>query len=174
MPRKSSAIPGPSRLSQILKHLTIPPPPSLPSLQSLRLTYAVKNNHFGARHFAKEELPRIQYANPSLRISVDKKPIQSLKTEGAKLILGFHNKPEQTIDISSKESSTILEAILTSGAADHFTPTPQTVSSTLKTTLGGKKDRREIGTSGEEGRAVLTPKMKARRAWARSRELAAL
>jgi small subunit ribosomal protein S25 len=47
MPRKP--LPGPSRLSQILKRLQQEPIPSLPALSSLRLTYAIRNDHFGAR-----------------------------------------------------------------------------------------------------------------------------
>lgn len=47
MPRKP--LPGPSRLSQILKHLQQEPIPTLPALSSLRLTYALRNDHFGAR-----------------------------------------------------------------------------------------------------------------------------
>jgi len=41
---------GPSRLSQILQKLKADPKPVLtPSLRSLKLTYAPRNNHFGAR-----------------------------------------------------------------------------------------------------------------------------
>ena len=52
--RVSTAMPkppiGPSRLSQILKSLKAEPRPVLtPSLKSLKLTYAVRNDHFGAR-----------------------------------------------------------------------------------------------------------------------------
>ena len=94
---------GPSRLSQILQRLKADPKPVLaPSLRSLKLTYAIRNDHFGARcvcrssndlaafslyansnalyhvsvgnyrHFVKDELPRIQYANPTVAIEVNK------------------------------------------------------------------------------------------------------
>jgi len=94
---------GPSRLSQILKKLKADPKPVLtPSLKSLKLTYAIRNEHFGARyvrhfpniapnlhaypnalrgvlvennrHFVKDELPRIQYANPTIAIEVNRIP----------------------------------------------------------------------------------------------------
>jgi small subunit ribosomal protein S25 len=50
MPRKSNAIPGPSRLSQILSNFTTNPRLELVNLRRLGLTLAVKNNHFGARY----------------------------------------------------------------------------------------------------------------------------
>ena len=109
---------GPSRLSQVLQKLKADPKPALsPSLRSLKVTYAKRNNHFGARyvrrsfnyftifkpcsdvlyvtsvgncrHFVKEELPRIQYANPTLAIEVSKVLMSREDTWQSSLIMEF-------------------------------------------------------------------------------------
>ena len=81
---------GPSKLSQALAQLNAQPKLTLNAIRSLRLSYAFRNDHFGARygvanmervrndqcsfyrHFAKDFLPRIRYANPMLDIRVEK------------------------------------------------------------------------------------------------------
>ena len=81
---------GPSKLSQALAQLNTQPKLTLNATRSLRLSYAFRNDHFGARygvanlerilngqrsfyrHFAKDYLPRIRYANPALNIQVEK------------------------------------------------------------------------------------------------------
>lgn len=111
---------GPSRLSQILKKLKANPKPVLtPSLKSLKLTYAIRNEHFGARcvrhfpenlitsslrsysgilrggsvgndrHFVKDELPRIQYANPTIAIEVNRIPKAKEDTWQSSLSMEF-------------------------------------------------------------------------------------
>jgi small subunit ribosomal protein S25 len=91
MPRKLKTLAGPTKLSRVLGFLTRDPKPTLNAVQSLRLTYAARNNHWGARcaallclraevvvdvhisrHFVKQDLPRIQYANPNVNITVNK------------------------------------------------------------------------------------------------------
>lgn len=49
MPRKPKFIPGPSRLSIILKELNKEPKLSLTGLREISLTLAARNDHFGAR-----------------------------------------------------------------------------------------------------------------------------
>jgi hypothetical protein len=49
MPRKVKALPGPSRLSGILSSLRQEPRPALSAVKRLTLSYAAKNDHFGAR-----------------------------------------------------------------------------------------------------------------------------
>ena len=44
---------------------------------------------FSYRHFIKEDLPRIQYANPDLTISVDKLPRSAGDTWRAQMLLEF-------------------------------------------------------------------------------------
>ena len=111
---------GPSRLSQILQKLKVDPKPVLaPSLRSLKLTYAKRNDHFGARyvrrsssglvafdlyghsdelydisvgnyrHFVRDELPRIQYANPTIAIEVNTVPKIEADTWQSSLYMEF-------------------------------------------------------------------------------------
>ena len=49
MARKPKFIPGPSRLSGILANLNKEPRPFLHNLKGLKLKYAFRNDHFGAR-----------------------------------------------------------------------------------------------------------------------------
>ncbi|KAH9021248.1 hypothetical protein EDB85DRAFT_1871991 [Lactarius pseudohatsudake] len=70
----SKPLPGPSRLSKILQNLNRAPRPTLTGVKSITLTLAQRNDQFGARHFLKEEMPRIQYANPKIDIQVNKLP----------------------------------------------------------------------------------------------------
>jgi hypothetical protein len=115
---------GPSRLSQMLQKLKSHPKPVLtPSLKSLKLTYAPRNDHFGARcvchfpnslvvavlcaycnvlydasvanyrHFVKEELPRIRYANPTIAIEVSKVPKTEADTWQSSLWMEFGGSP---------------------------------------------------------------------------------
>ncbi|KAF8525112.1 hypothetical protein BU17DRAFT_11842, partial [Hysterangium stoloniferum] len=109
MPRKPV---GPSRLSQILQRLQQEPKPLLPSIKSLKLTYAYRNDHFGARHFVKNDLPRIAYVNPSLDISVNKvlkKPEDILTPE---MEISFRNGSQQKIDMENKWSTAIFKELL--------------------------------------------------------------
>ena len=49
MPRKVKFVPTPSRLSQILEHLRKEPRPQLQKVKALKITYAYRNDHWGAR-----------------------------------------------------------------------------------------------------------------------------
>ena len=125
---------GPSRLSQILQKLKAEPKPVLaPSLRSLKLTYAKRNDHFGARcvrrsssgdrvafgmyghsdalydisvgnyrHFVKEELPRIQYVNPTIAIEVNKVPKIEADTWQSGLYMEFGGFPLDSILITRR------------------------------------------------------------------------
>jgi len=73
-----AALPKPSSLSKTLSQLTRSPQVKLPSLphngvKRLKLTLATRNAHFGARHFLKDELPRLAFSNPNLDIAVERK-----------------------------------------------------------------------------------------------------
>jgi len=100
------------KLAKTLEWLTKEPKPILEKVTSLELTYAYRNDHFGARHFAKEELPRIAYNNPSIRIHVDRrlmKPEEAWKPI-MKVSLGDENTKE--LDMEKKSSFHILEELL--------------------------------------------------------------
>jgi len=103
---------GPSRLSKILAGLTTRPRLELRSLQSLKLTLAAKNDHFGARHFVREQLPRIRYANPDLNIQVSKltkHPSDQLKPQ---MMLTFSDGGVRTLDLQDKWSTTIVKELM--------------------------------------------------------------
>ncbi|KAI0324454.1 hypothetical protein GY45DRAFT_1331544 [Cubamyces sp. BRFM 1775] len=112
MPRKPKTIPGPSRLSVILARLTQEPRPHLPNLKSLRLTYAYRNDHFGARHFVKEELPRIRYANPTIDIQVDKKLKTKEETWKPEMVVELKNGATHKLDLDGKWSTTIFSELM--------------------------------------------------------------
>lgn len=49
MARKAKVILGPSHLSKVLESLTKAPRPDMAKLKLLKMTYAARNDHFGAR-----------------------------------------------------------------------------------------------------------------------------
>ncbi|KAF7437365.1 hypothetical protein PC9H_004204 [Pleurotus ostreatus] len=121
MARKPKTIPGPSRLSKILANLNASPRLELSNLQSIKLTLASKNDHFGARHFLKEELPRIRWANPTLDIEVEKVPKTIKEAWKPELELRFTNGQAQTLDLHGKWSTTIVRELMdTAGARSWF------------------------------------------------------
>ncbi|KAF9489210.1 hypothetical protein BDN71DRAFT_1593605 [Pleurotus eryngii] len=121
MARKPKTIPGPSRLSKILANLNASPRLELSNLQSIKLTLASKNDHFGARHFLKEELPRIRWANPTLDIEVEKVPKSVKEAWKPELELRFTNGQAQTLDLQDKWSTTIVRELMdTAGARSWF------------------------------------------------------
>ncbi|KAI0935604.1 hypothetical protein AcV5_003984 [Taiwanofungus camphoratus] len=112
MPRKPKTIPGPSRLSKILANLTKEPRPRLPSIKSLKLTLALRNDHFGARHFVKEDLPRIRYANPAIDIQVNRLPKSREDTWQPEMVMEFEDGATRTLNLNQKLSSTIFQELM--------------------------------------------------------------
>ncbi|KAF9073980.1 hypothetical protein BDP27DRAFT_1390739 [Rhodocollybia butyracea] len=103
---------GPSHLSKVLSHIKSEPKLSLFGVRSIKLSYAFRNDHFGARHFVKEELPRIKYANPHLKIELDR----PLKTKDdhwkPEMELQLDNGSRKIISMQDKWSTTILQELL--------------------------------------------------------------
>ncbi|KAJ8462536.1 hypothetical protein ONZ45_g17897 [Pleurotus djamor] len=121
MARKPKTLPGPSHLSKILANLNASPRLELSNVQSLKLTLASKNDHFGARHFLKEELPRIRWSNPSLNIEVEKVPKSIKEAWKPELQLRFTNGTDKTLDLQGKGSTTIVRELMdTAGAKSWF------------------------------------------------------
>ncbi|TFY70153.1 hypothetical protein EVG20_g2858 [Dentipellis fragilis] len=112
MPRRTKAILGPSRLSQILLSLNRDPKPVLHGVKALRLTLAARNDHFGARHFVKEDLPRIQYANQGIEVLVNKRPKSPTETWNPELVLEYRNGSAKTFDLSQKWSTSIFQEVM--------------------------------------------------------------
>ncbi|KAJ7903731.1 hypothetical protein B0H14DRAFT_2666141 [Mycena olivaceomarginata] len=108
---------GPSDLSRLVAHLRAAPKLALPSITSLRLTLAARNDHFGARHFLKEQLPRIRFANPDLDIQVrkmNKRPEDEWRPE---LQVSFRDGETQTLNLYGKLSSAIVRELMDSVAS---------------------------------------------------------
>jgi len=121
MPRKSKALPGPSRLSGILADLKQNPRLELnASVQSLKLKFAARNDHFGARHFVKEQLPRVRYANPKLNIEVAKVPKSKTEMWQPELTLTFDNSTK-IVPLGSKWSTTIIKDLMDLAGAPSWT-----------------------------------------------------
>ncbi|KAF7312197.1 L51-S25-CI-B8 domain-containing protein [Mycena indigotica] len=115
MPRK--ALTGPSSLSQLVSHLRAPPRLGLPQITSLTLTLAARNDHFGARHFLKEQLPRIRFANPDLPVHVrkfNKHPAHDWRPE---IQLSFKDGTTQSLSLHGKWSTTIVRQLMDLGAS---------------------------------------------------------
>ncbi|KAH8111428.1 hypothetical protein DFH11DRAFT_1613050, partial [Phellopilus nigrolimitatus] len=86
----------------------------------LNLTLAARNDHFGARHFIKEELPRIRYANPELNVKVNKVPRSVGDKWKAEMLLEFKNGSKKTVDVSEKWSTAIFEELMDSAGGDRW------------------------------------------------------
>nr|GAT60893.1 predicted protein [Mycena chlorophos] len=106
---------GPSPLSQLVAHLRAPPRLALPQIASLQLTLASRNDHFGARHFLKEQLPRIRFANPDLAIQVRKFNKHRAHDWRPELQLSFKNGNTQTLSLHGKWSTTIVREVMDLG-----------------------------------------------------------
>ncbi|KAF5376894.1 hypothetical protein D9615_007201 [Tricholomella constricta] len=103
---------GPSHLARVLENLNAAPKLTLSNLKSLKLSLAFQNDHFGARHFVKEQLPRIQYANPNLNIQVEKVRKTANEAWRPEIELEFVNGKQTTLDLHEKWSSTILKELM--------------------------------------------------------------
>jgi len=114
-------LPGPSRLSQILLNLNKAPRPTLVGVRSITLTLAQRNDHFGARHFLKEDLPRIRYANPKIDIQVNKLPKTRDETWEPELVLEFSDGKKQSFNLHNKWSSKIFQEVMDSVGGNSWT-----------------------------------------------------
>ncbi|KAH9920338.1 uncharacterized protein B0H18DRAFT_957159 [Fomitopsis serialis] len=112
MPRRLKVPLGPSRLSKVLDILKKEPRPQLDTVKSLRLTLAFRNDHFGARHFVKEDLRRIRFVNPNMDIQVNKVPKTPEEQWPPELQVEFHNGTTQTINMDKKWSSSIFQELM--------------------------------------------------------------
>jgi len=106
-----------SSIAKTLQKLTKTPVPVLPSsVRSLRVTMAMRNAHFGARHFVKDELPRVAYNNPFVSIQVERKPKGKEEQWDPELIVELADGSTQRINMHMKHSSKILAELLSSTA----------------------------------------------------------
>ncbi|KAJ1310796.1 hypothetical protein OPQ81_009316 [Rhizoctonia solani] len=94
-----------------LVHLTKQPIPYFKQgVKSLRLDLAPKNGHWGARHFLKDDLPRIAYANPDVTYQVNK--FRQFTREDPwkpSLQLEFADGTKHDIEVDGKRSEEIMK-----------------------------------------------------------------
>jgi len=110
---------GIQKLINLLEHLNKPPKLTFATnVKTLRLTLAYKNDHWGARHFIQESLPRIRYANPDLNIEVVKWRKEKHDHWRPELELSFEDGKKQKLDIHEKVSSIILKELMTVAGGD--------------------------------------------------------
>ncbi|KAJ7233747.1 hypothetical protein C8J57DRAFT_1729346 [Mycena rebaudengoi] len=93
-------------------------PPARPAstcaanIAELRLTLAARNDHFGARHFLKEQLPCIRFANPQLKIHVEKRNKTPKDEWRPELELQFRDGTAHTLSLHAKWSTAILTELM--------------------------------------------------------------
>ncbi|KAF9030802.1 hypothetical protein BDZ89DRAFT_923884, partial [Hymenopellis radicata] len=99
-------------LNVLLANLNATPRLMLRGVKELRVSYAYRNDHFGARHFAKDFLPRIAYANPEVAINVQKE----LKTKDDKwrpdIKVVFGDGKTAAINMHAKWSTAIAKELM--------------------------------------------------------------
>ncbi|KAG8220706.1 hypothetical protein J3R82DRAFT_3002 [Butyriboletus roseoflavus] len=116
--RRGKFIPPPSHLSRILEHLNAGPRLALNGLRRINLTYAARNDHMGARHFVKEELPRIRWANPLLEIAVNRVPKTRDERWAPQATIEFQDGTTSMIDMSNKWSTSIAKELMDIAGGD--------------------------------------------------------
>ncbi|KAL4069024.1 hypothetical protein V8B97DRAFT_1965126 [Scleroderma yunnanense] len=110
----------PSHLYKVIQHLNTGPRLTLTGLQRISLNLAVRHSYAGARHFVKEQLPRIRWANPLLDIQV----INTSKKSEAELpilpelLVEYENGTSKTIDMSKKWSTAIVKELMDLAGGD--------------------------------------------------------
>ncbi|KIO24900.1 hypothetical protein M407DRAFT_76403 [Tulasnella calospora MUT 4182] len=106
----------PTSLAKALSHLTKQPQPKVSAkLRALSVTFAKRNAHYGARHFVKDDLPRVAYSNPNLKISVERRDHLRESPWAPELRAEFADGTKSTIDMTQKHSSAILQELLNLG-----------------------------------------------------------
>lgn len=120
----------PSHLFKVLQNLNTGPRLALDrNLRAIRLRM-VKDEHVGARHFVKEELPRIRWTNPALDIQVVKVGARTRERQGEQqdevmkevvrptMEVEYENGTIKTIDMSNKWSTTITKELMDIAGGD--------------------------------------------------------
>ncbi|KAB5592998.1 hypothetical protein CTheo_3552 [Ceratobasidium theobromae] len=101
-------------IGKVLLDLNKQPLPHFkPEVKTLKLDLAPRNGHWGARHFLKEDLPRIAYANPGVKYQVSK--FRQLTLENPwkpTLQLEFANGKKYSIEIHEKRSEDIMKELM--------------------------------------------------------------
>ncbi|KAG8715289.1 hypothetical protein FRC11_004799 [Ceratobasidium sp. 423] len=95
-----------------------------PGVKSLQLDLAPRNAHWGARHFLKDDLPRIAYANPDVTYRVNKfKQFTREDPWKPSLQLEFADGTKHDIEVDGKRSEEIMKDIMKLAGGPKPTPT---------------------------------------------------
>lgn len=89
-------------------------PPSVVGVH-LSFKFQYENGHMGPRKFWRENLPQVQFHNPGLSISVERKYANSVDdtaTIPAHLSIKFQDGKEQVINVQHKHSNEILKSFI--------------------------------------------------------------
>ncbi|KAK0463892.1 uncharacterized protein EV420DRAFT_1520602 [Desarmillaria tabescens] len=103
----------PQKIDLVLDWLRAPPRLQLRGVQKLKISLAYRNDHFGARHFVKEQLPRIRFANPNLDIQSE-----AWRPE---IELVFEDGKQKTLDLHEKWSTTIVKELMDTAGTEGWT-----------------------------------------------------
>ncbi|KAG6820136.1 hypothetical protein H0H93_005011 [Arthromyces matolae] len=139
-----SGKPSPSRLASVLSNLNAEPRLNLKSLKSLKLSLAFRNDHFGARHFVKEQLPRIRWANPNLQIQVETWRKTKDEEWRPEMELTFDNGTAQSIDMHEKWSSAILKELMDVAGGEHWKQWKREALSAGKPIVPGEENETKV------------------------------
>ncbi|EKM83348.1 hypothetical protein AGABI1DRAFT_110018 [Agaricus bisporus var. burnettii JB137-S8] len=108
---------APSKLSQVVQHLEQKPHLRLFGVTSLAVRYDAKRVSPGTRHFVKDALPRLRWANPELAIDVERvfKAEESVKQS---IMLTYDTGTTRSFQVNKKWSTTILREIMDTAGGD--------------------------------------------------------
>ncbi|CAE6534066.1 unnamed protein product [Rhizoctonia solani] len=101
-------------IGKSLSFLTKQPVPYFKlGVKSLRLDLAPKNGHWGARHFLKDDLPRIAHANPGVTYEVNKfRQFTEEDPWKPSLQLEFVDGTKHDIQVDGRRSEEILKDVM--------------------------------------------------------------
>ncbi|KAK0503521.1 hypothetical protein EDD18DRAFT_1138175 [Armillaria luteobubalina] len=111
----------PQKIDLVLDWLRAPPRLQLRGVQKLKISLAYRNDHFGARHFVKEQLPRIRFANPNLDIQVEKALKSKSEAWRPEIELVFEDGKQKTLDLHEKWSTTIVKELMDTAGTEGWT-----------------------------------------------------
>ncbi|KIY65280.1 hypothetical protein CYLTODRAFT_424471 [Cylindrobasidium torrendii FP15055 ss-10] len=106
------------KLDGLLERLQATPKLQLKNVKALNVSYAFRNDHFGARHFTKEFLPRIAYANPGVQINVEKMRKEPQDKWKPSIEVVYEDSTSQVLSLHEKWSTAIAKDLLDAAGTD--------------------------------------------------------
>ncbi|KAG6899336.1 hypothetical protein C0993_011124 [Termitomyces sp. T159_Od127] len=155
--------PSPSHLARVIHNLNASPKLTLTNLKSLKLSLAFQNDHFGARcvvhiheaesvsdvisisrHFVKEQLPRIRWANPDLDIQVEKWRKTKEEAWRPEMEVEFADGTQKTIDMHEKWSTTILKELMEVAGGESWTKWKREAQASGRPVVPGEENENKV------------------------------